>query len=154
MTQLEELVSSFSSEQKLLLRDILGHDEVEVSIGWRLPTLNELRAMYDLGNSHSIEGFKKQTYWSSTTHSTHTLQAWCVDFSNGSDGDCYAHQSHEGYVRCIRTGEHGLELSPSSVGVMDWRKAKEYADNLKVAKEDIVNIRLNIDTLLYEVVEC
>ena len=114
---------------------------------WRLPTIDELRAMHDIENNKSISGFISVSYWSSTTHANNHNGAWLVDFLNG--GTDYYNKEFSKCVRCVREAGDGiLELSPSSDIGMTHNKAIEYARNLVVKDEDIIKVKLN--GLLYE----
>jgi hypothetical protein len=70
--------------------------------GWRLPTKEELKAMYEQlhkqgkGNFGSIDF--KMWYWSSSEYSVNG--AWYLDFK---DGKAYRHYSHhEGFTEHVR----------------------------------------------------
>jgi hypothetical protein len=73
--------------------------EFEGHSDWRLPTLDELRALQDSGkNPHGDT--KPGDYWSSTTFADFTGNAWLVNFS---DGVIYSvGKTSTYYVRAVR----------------------------------------------------
>lgn len=75
------------------------------SSDWRLPTVDELLSITDLGRVNpAINPIFTNTnnlgYCSSTTNTRNTAQAWYVHFSDGSDN--YANKTAMFYVRCVR----------------------------------------------------
>ncbi len=72
---------------------------------WRLPTQNELLSIVDYGqNSPSINAVfinvGSSTYWTSTTSSKYSENAWVINFKSG---DAFTHsKKFEPYVRCVR----------------------------------------------------
>jgi hypothetical protein len=118
---------------------------------WRVPTNNELRAMYDIDNNTQIIGFSGNFYWSSTIFADSSSFAWGVYFSYG-----YYHNSNKTnsyFVRCVRVGQNNtLELAPSSVEKMTWFEAIEYAKNLKGIKKKYITV-VKLDGLCYKKVE-
>lgn len=65
--------------------------------GWRLPTRGELCDAYDNG----VKDFKSDNYWSSSTYTKDTTDAWDVDFYNGYV-DISTKTKCNYYVRCVR----------------------------------------------------
>jgi len=115
---------------------------------WRLPTIDELKLMYDIENSKSISGFNSDNYWSSTTFGSDTSLAWVIYFNCGG---VYRTSKTRGFasVRCVRElDDNMLELSQSSERTMNYYEAIEYAKNLEVDDKDIVKVKL--DGLLYK----
>ena len=115
---------------------------------WRLPTIDELKLMYDIENSKSISGFNSDNYWSSTTFGSDTSLAWVIYFNCGG---VYRTSKTRGVasVRCVRElDDNMLELSQSSERTMNYYEAIEYAKNLEVDDKDIVKVKL--DGLLYK----
>ena len=88
---------------------------------WRLPTLKELASIIDLDQSwpainktyfdNALSGF----YWSSTSVSYNTDNAWGIIFSGGSDG--YYNKTYRSYVRAVRGGQ--VQVSNSWVNNKD-----------------------------------
>jgi len=114
---------------------------------WRLPTINELRAMYDIENSKSIGGFVSVSCWSYTTCASAYEFAWVIYLHDGVVD--WTSKTNNSYVRCVRELDNNiLELSPSSDIGMTYYEAVEYAKNLVVDDKDIIKIKLN--GLLYE----
>jgi len=137
-------------DYELLVKKVEQHliDVGEIdNCKWRLPTISELKSMYDIENNKGICGFAEKYYWSSTTYASSTGYAWLVYFLNGYAN--YYYKSNRSYVRCVRELEDGiLELSQSSENKMTYYEAIEYTEDLEVADEDIIKIKLN--GLLYE----
>ena len=97
---------------------------------WRLPTVNELIAMYDYNKGKpEIEGFSSYYYWSSTTKEGYPSYAWYVYFSSGYVN--YNNKGSSNYVRCVRDTNKGLVWSEFSKFKMTWDEAIEYAENLE-----------------------
>ena len=78
-------------------------------IDWRLPNIRELRSIvdYEKYNPAIDATFFPDTdswyYWSSTSRTDFTGNAWYVDFD---DGDVFHHFRSDGYyVRCVRGGQ-------------------------------------------------
>lgn len=66
------------------------------SIGGDLPDRVEQAMFY----KHLPEQFKKDWYWSNTTHAASSGSAWCQDFDNGNQ-DCY-YKYYECRARAVR----------------------------------------------------
>ena len=97
---------------------------------WRLPTVNELIAMYDYNKGKpKIDGFCGY-YWSSTTREGYPSYAWYVNFYCGSVSNSYSKDGNY-YVRCVRDTDDGLVWSESSKDSMTWNEALEYAKSLE-----------------------
>jgi hypothetical protein len=64
--------------------------------GWRMPTRVELIEACD----NKIEGFKSDSYWSSTTYASYTSSAWFVNLSISFVS--YSAKATSYYVRCVR----------------------------------------------------
>ncbi len=82
--------------------DFAGHTD------WRLPTIKELQTIVDDGVYNpainaTFQNVTSGSYWSSTTLSSYTSDAWGVYFYNG--GMHYYGKTDSRYVRCVRTGE-------------------------------------------------
>lgn len=92
---------------------------------WRVPTLDELKSLIE----ESDAKIKPAAYWSSTTLEGYEHYVWCVYFHLGSVD--YSPKGKDFYVRCVRTGENGLEWSEDAPQTMTWHEAMEYAQNLK-----------------------
>jgi len=75
--------------------------------GWRLPSIEELGAMYEQIHMEGKGSFKNEWYWSSSENDANL--AWDFDFENGgaSNGihyiDYYNHKSRTSRVRAVRT---------------------------------------------------
>ena len=54
----------------------------ELGSGWRLPTLDELKAMYKELHRKGKGNFRAGPYWSGTDHWMHAF-VWYCDFGNG-----------------------------------------------------------------------
>lgn len=70
--------------------------------GWRLPTRAELIDAY----YNNVEGFKDENYWSSTTYTHKTSDAFAVIFSNMYVWNGYAYKNDKTnclYVRCVKS---------------------------------------------------
>ena len=78
---------------------------------WRLPNLNELTSVVDdtetdPATSRVFLHSDSWSYWSSTTVTNHTINAWVVEFTNGHQyNDAYKHVVTGNDVRCVRDGE-------------------------------------------------
>ena len=76
---------------------------------WRLPNINELTSVVNVSvDSPSISNIFVNTvsdkYWSSTTLTQFTNNAFIVDFSFGYQSSNYAKTTSH-YVRCVRAGQ-------------------------------------------------
>jgi len=74
--------------------------------GWRLPNINELHTIVSYGTINpSIIGNFKYTkndyYWSSTTYSSNSENAFAISFSNASMS-YFVKESYSIAVRCVR----------------------------------------------------
>ena len=97
---------------------------------WRLPTIDELVAIYGHKKGGSaIDGFSSNNYWSSTIKNGKPSGAWHVHYYN--DRVYYHYRDSRNYVRCVRDIDDGLVWSKSSEESMTWYEAIEYAKNLK-----------------------
>lgn len=72
---------------------------------WRLPNINELKSIRDMGRSSpaidtTFANTASDGYWSSTTYVAGTTYAWFVYFDNGHVGNNDKTVSF--YVRCVR----------------------------------------------------
>ena len=65
---------------------------------WRLPTMDELGALY--ANRNVVGGFKSEQYWSSTE--LNKVQALCQSFNYGVENN-YAYKSAKIHVRPVRS---------------------------------------------------
>ena len=98
---------------------------------WRLPTAQELLTLvnYEKHNPPcDLEDTVTNFYWSSSSFVSDSSFAWVVSSGYG-DSNCNL-KSNSNLVRCVRTGENGLEWSATSDIKMTWDEATEYAKNL------------------------
>lgn len=75
---------------------------------WRLPSIEELKSLIEMGNNPTIDteyfpGTKSSYYWSSTANSLTTSYAWNVYFGNGFAATYYKTDLY--YARCVRPGQ-------------------------------------------------
>lgn len=71
------------------------------SIGGRLPTVNELINIYDYTEGKpKIDGFSSRLFWSSTTYTGNTSDAWNVFFNYGSVNIYKKTNAYR--VRCVK----------------------------------------------------
>ena len=79
---------------------------------WRLPTVEELATLIDYskeGPASSFPGMPRDYFWSSSSYSGASSNAWNVNFYSGN---VYSYdKSYSNYVRCIRRGP--LAFDPS-----------------------------------------
>ena len=71
---------------------------------WRLPDKNELASLVNYEKYNPASDFPdmpSQCFWSSSTRSDHTSDAWFVSFSSGSVYG-YDKTIYNYYVRCVR----------------------------------------------------
>ncbi len=94
---------------------------------WRLPTIEELLALYD-EHSQSDKEMENKIYWSSTTLAFYTSLAWVVGFGIGRAG--YRNKTDTTYVRCVRNTKNGLEWSKVASEKMTWYEAFEYVEDM------------------------
>lgn len=70
---------------------------------WRLPNINELRSIVDYGKSTnystSFPNTQSNDYWSSSTYTRSTSNAWGVSFSFRSVN--FGSKTNGYYVRCV-----------------------------------------------------
>jgi hypothetical protein len=71
--------------------------------GWRLPTLEELRILFE--NKDKIGGFTENTYWSSDEHKGEDGFAYGKGFMFGEEPSEPYHKSFEFDVRAVRATE-------------------------------------------------
>jgi hypothetical protein len=74
---------------------------------WRIPTIQELLTLVDLGRSspaivNTFTSIQSATYWTSTPYIRDTNQNWTIDFSTGS-ASTTAKNSTSLYTRCVTT---------------------------------------------------
>jgi hypothetical protein len=72
----------------------------ELGSGWRLPSKEELMAMYNQLYEKGIGNFKDDTYWSSSEYTDYI--AWFIFFSNGSKYDVWF-KNYTFSVRAVRS---------------------------------------------------
>ncbi len=72
---------------------------------WRLPTKEELAALFD--NKEQIGGFEDEGYWSSSNYGSNY---YYVDFSNGIAQRAFSNNDHY-YVRAVRTWDNSAPIS-------------------------------------------
>ena len=102
----------------------------ETKSKWRLPTINELVAIFDYDKGEpKIDGFNSDYYWSLNTKDGYLSNAWRVYLSSGSVG--YYPKAYRYYVRCVRDTDNGFVWSKSSEKPMTWYEAIEYAKNME-----------------------
>lgn len=77
---------------------------------WRLPNKNELESLVDIADATApaidLTAFPATPaafYWSSTTHTPNTADAWFVDFDDGGTGA--GNKPASGAVRLVRSGQ-------------------------------------------------
>lgn len=72
---------------------------------WRLPTIKELLSIvdYSLFNPCTeLPNMNSSNYWSTSSYSTHSSNAWIVDFLDGHSDNYYKGYGY--YVRLVRKG--------------------------------------------------
>ncbi len=73
--------------------------------GWRLPSKDELVALYDvMQGGHPFAGVQSSFYWSSTPHSRHTDSAMVVYMVHGG-AMIDTIKTNAGHVWCVRTAQ-------------------------------------------------
>jgi len=76
---------------------------------WRLPNLNELQSIANLGKTYPAidTAYFPQTqssfYWSSSPIASYSGDAWGVSFDNGYDSSGYRYFNY--HVRLVRSGQ-------------------------------------------------
>ena len=70
----------------------------ELGSGWRLPTKEELNAMYEQLHKKGQGGFTETCYWSSMEYDSY--DAWGLWFTNGLATNY--NKGDKGYVRAVR----------------------------------------------------
>ena len=75
---------------------------------WRLPSINELLSIRDLGKYNPainsiFDNVTSSFYWSSTTDASDSSNAWNVYFNYGLD--YHSDKGVELYIRCVRGGQ-------------------------------------------------
>jgi len=73
--------------------------------GWRLPSIKELKAMYNQLHSKGEGNFKPRPYWSSSVHNPDDRCEWhtplCLWFS--SNGTTFQEKNKLYFVRAVRS---------------------------------------------------
>ncbi len=98
---------------------------------WRLPTIDELGTIRNrnmFNPACDLADCVSNNYWSSTPSADGSDYAWYIHFHFG--GEDYYYEGNNGYVRCVREGNNGLEWSATSENKMNWNEAIEYSKNL------------------------
>ncbi|MEO8674874.1 MAG: DUF1566 domain-containing protein [Casimicrobiaceae bacterium] len=78
---------------------------------WRLPNEKELETLYETGclspsiNRNVFPATQSSRYWTSTTYTYSTDQAWDIDFSTGLNVNYPDYKSVPHYVRLVRGGQ-------------------------------------------------
>ena len=145
---IEQFMESLTSEQKHFLVQDLGHT-VNTETGWRLPSVKEMLAMYDVEDHATLALITKYSaYWTSTRDIRGSYDAWAV----GDQQTIMAYYERHPINSAIyvRSCEDGLEVAPYLGEQVTQQEATKTADNLHVNKDDIVKLTLNVKTLTYE----
>jgi hypothetical protein len=90
--------------------------------GWRLPTAEELASLVStpagsdgltLPEDHPFQNVQSGFYWSATTNTVFTSDAWLVRFLDGIviNDDVKSFKDDSNYVWCVR-GAHGYDGGP------------------------------------------
>ncbi len=105
---------------------------------WRLPSIKELRSLVDYSqNSPTINttyflNTVSSIYWSSTTYTNGTSNAWGVNFSYGNDTD--GSKGNVVYARAVRGGQYGSlgssVLVSNSIGSRNTVKISDMSGTL------------------------
>ena len=74
----------------------------ELGSGWRLPSIDELDAIYKLAQSNYKLKFQKNRHWSNTE--IDDSNAWCINFFDGEkvNKGHYSQKTTANYVRAVR----------------------------------------------------
>lgn len=124
------MLKKFEISDKSTENDFLRYPEAleyvkSLGEGWRLPTIDELRQIYNSKND-----FNKNEYWSSTN--SNDIDSIVLDFYDGSD---YCYDLGMGcYVRAVKdivVEPLTIEISDKAIeGKYTWQSANEYVNSL------------------------
>ena len=76
---------------------------VGVHSDWHVPTLDELKTLFDYEKRKPVVEMLPSSYWSSSTYAYLPGSAWVVDFGYGYVYGSNKYYSY--YVRCVRGGQ-------------------------------------------------
>jgi len=104
--------------------------------GWRLPTRAELVDAYD----NEIEGFKKDYYWSSSTYTKFTSNAYYVNFDYGNVFNVDKDLSY--YVRCVRENRFtcGIEQRKFMDDIEKKMVIREWSSDAKIGSNSYIEM--------------
>ncbi len=100
-----------TSPYAMTWQNAISHCE-NLSLGgygdWRLPNINELESIVERTKTNPaiVNGFvntSSKYYWSSTTLTDYSHNAWIVNFNYGYEN--YRPKDSSLYVRCVRAGK-------------------------------------------------